>query len=149
MTSLGLRTDDATSKRMSRQRRRDTGAEQVLRSALHALGYRYTVDSPLPGLTRRRSDLTFSRRRIVVFVDGCFWHRCPQHGTLPKRNSDWWAKKLERNVERDVETNTQLEASGWRVVRIWEHEPVDLAVAKVVAVLGPPHPSKGDRVDPF
>lgn len=120
---------------MSRQRSRDTEAELQLRRALYALGYRYRIDMPIAGLPRRRADLTFTRRKVVVFVDGCFWHACPQHATHPKRNSDWWSAKLQRNIERDRETDAHLRRMGWRVIRIWEHEPLDAAVAAVTRAL--------------
>lgn len=65
----------------------------------------------------------FTRWKVAAFVDGCFWHGCPEHRTLPKSNRDWWAQKLERNRLRDQETNALLRAAGWTVVRVWEHEP--------------------------
>ncbi|MGV0646747.1 very short patch repair endonuclease [Mycolicibacterium sp. XJ2546] len=124
-----------TSARMSRQRTRDTDAELGLRKLLHAKGYRYRVNRPLPGLSRRRADLTFSKQRTIVFVDGCFWHVCPHHGTRPKRNSEWWARKLARNVARDRETDEHLALMGWKVVRVWEHETAAAAAEKVEAAL--------------
>lgn len=120
---------------MSRQKRRDTGPEMRLRRALHALGYRYRVDLPIQGMVRRRADLTFSRARVAVFVDGCFWHGCPRHGAQPDRNQAWWAAKLRRNFERDRETDEYLRGIGWIPVRIWEHEPLDSALAKVTSAL--------------
>ncbi len=120
---------------MSRQATRDTAPEMALRRRLHAAGFRYRVDHrPVPGL-RRRADLVFTRRRVAVFVDGCFWHRCPQHGTRPSSNAEWWEAKLARNAERDAETNRLLTDAGWRVVRIWEHEDPETAVEKVVRAL--------------
>lgn len=117
--------------RMSRQRVRDTAPELALRRALHAEGLRYRVDvAPLPGL-RRRADLVFTRARVAVFVDGCFWHCCPEHGTLPQSNAQWWRAKLERNAERDRDTDRVLNEAGWLVLRFWEHEPADLAAARV------------------
>ncbi len=120
---------------MSRQRRRDTGAELSLRRILHARGLRYRVDSALPGLPRRRADLSFPRQRLVVLVDGCFWHGCPEHKTAPKRNAGWWATKLARNVERDRETDAHLADLGWRVIRIWEHEDPEGAADRVEAAV--------------
>src|SRR4051794_37609063 len=87
-------TDARTSERMARQRRRDTETELSLRRVLHARGLRYRVALAVPGMPRRRADITFTKQRVVVFVDGCFWHACPEHGTRPKRNHDWWANKL-------------------------------------------------------
>src|SRR4051812_3182040 len=107
---------------MAKQRTRDTAAEVQLRRLLHARGLRYRVDAAIPGLPRRRADLTFATSRVIVFVDGCFWHGCQEHKTAPKANADWWATKLARNVERDRETEAHLASLGWRVVRIWEHE---------------------------
>nr|WP_276202972.1 very short patch repair endonuclease [Jiangella muralis] len=126
-------TNEITSRRMSRQRRRDTEAELSLRRVLHARGLRYRVDAALPGLPRRRADLSFPRQRLAVFVDGCFWHGCPVHKTEPKNNAAWWAAKLARNIERDRETDAHLADLGWRVVRIWEHEDPELAADLVEA----------------
>jgi DNA mismatch endonuclease (patch repair protein) len=108
--------------RMERQRRRDTGPELAVRKALHAKGLRYRVDiPPIPG-TRRRADIVFTRVRVAVFVDGCFWHGCPQHATLPKSNTAWWTAKLDANRHRDRDTDEQLLRAGWTVLRVWEHE---------------------------
>ena len=97
----------------------------AVRRRLHALGYRYRVDyRPLPDL-RARGDLVFTRARVVVFVDGCFWHRCPQHATSPRHNGAWWRAKFDINVARDRATERRLAKAGWRVVRIWEHETPD------------------------
>src|SRR4051812_7431931 len=94
--------------RLRRQRVRDTVPEMALRKRLHAMGLRYRVDHPpLPGL-RRRADIVFTRARVAVYVDGCYWHRCPEHGTTPKNNAEWWAAKLQRNVERDRDTDRRL-----------------------------------------
>jgi DNA mismatch endonuclease, patch repair protein len=101
--------------------RRDTPCELAIRSAVHATGLRFRVDWPLPG-TRRRADLVFVRARVAVFVDGCFWHGCPKHGTWPKANAEWWRNKIATNVQRDRDTDEWLEASGWTVLRFWEHD---------------------------
>ena len=123
-------SDEARS-RMETQRRRDTGPELALRRALWARGWRYRVDHQvLPGL-RRRADLVFVGPRVAVFVDGCFWHRCPEHGTTPRANRDWWVHKLDGNVQRDRDTDARLRAAGWLVVRVWEHETTADAVARV------------------
>lgn len=89
----------------------------------------------MPGL-RRRADLVFPRRRVAVYVDGCFWHSCPQHATHPKNNAQWWAEKLAANVARDRDTDERLETDGWSVVRVWEHEPAGSAADKVQTALG-------------
>jgi DNA mismatch endonuclease (patch repair protein) len=88
----------------------------------------------VPGL-RCRPDIIFPKVRVAVFVDGCFWHQCPQHGTEPRTNSGYWAAKLDRNVARDRRNDAALEAAGWRVVRVWEHESPSGGADRVVAVL--------------
>ena len=114
--------DASVARRMSRQARRDTAPEVALRRELHRRGLRFRVDWPLPGLPRRRADIAFTRRHIAVFVDGCFWHACPHHRTAPSSNADWWATKLEKNVQRDRDTDQHLHLLGWTVLRFWEHE---------------------------
>jgi DNA mismatch endonuclease (patch repair protein) len=117
-------------------RRRDTKPEVALRSALHAAGLRFRKDYRLDlGDVRVRPDIVFTRAKVAVFVDGCFWHCCPKHGTQPSRNSDYWAPKLARNVQRDREQDGALVAHGWRVIRIWEHEHLDDAVQRVMYVV--------------
>lgn len=107
---------------MSKLGRRDTLPERAIRSELHRRGFRFRVDRPpLPGL-RSRADIVFGPARVAVYVDGCFWHSCPEHGTRPKANAAWWERKLDRNRERDRETDRVLREHGWEVVRIWEHE---------------------------
>ena len=126
----------AIAARMSLVRRRDTGPEVALRRVLHARGLRFRVDvRPTPAL-RGRADIVFSRRRVAVYVDGCFWHGCPEHGVLPKSNSEWWRQKLVATAERDRRANEVLRDEGWGVVRIWEHEDVEAAADRVVAALG-------------
>ncbi|MFK5633746.1 very short patch repair endonuclease [Ornithinimicrobium sp. LYQ103] len=123
------------SARMARAARRETAPELALRRALHADGYRFRVVHPVPGNRRRSIDIAFTRARVAVFVDGCFWHGCPVHGTQPRANSEWWTTKLAANRERDVDTDRLLREAGWQVVRVWEHEPVEQAVAAVVAAV--------------
>ncbi|MEU6561801.1 very short patch repair endonuclease [Nocardia nova] len=135
MTSDRPPTDIATSARMSRQRRVGTAPEIALRSELHRRGLRYFVDrAPLKGL-RRRADLVFPRRKVAVYVDGCFWHSCPEHATRPKNNAQWWADKLAGNVARDRDTDARLIAAGWTVVRIWEHEDATAGADRVQSAL--------------
>jgi DNA mismatch endonuclease (patch repair protein) len=112
----------AVSARFQRQKIRDTAPEVALRKELHRRGLRYRLDVPLLGARRGRADILFSRAKVVVMVDGCFWHRCPDHGLSPKSNSDWWRQKLDRNVDRDRQTDAELLSRGWQVIRIWEHE---------------------------
>lgn len=95
------------------------------------MGYRYRVDYRPEKSLRCRGDLVFTKRKVIVFVDGCFWHGCPLHATSPKNNADWWREKLDANVKRDARNSVALSDLGWTVVRIWEHETVDEAVAQV------------------
>ncbi|MFF3416624.1 very short patch repair endonuclease [Streptomyces sp. NPDC002698] len=107
---------------MSRQGSRDTAPEVAVRRLLHAAGLRYRVNVPVPGMSRRTIDIAFTKARVAIFLDGCFWHGCPEHATHPKANAEWWRKKLDRNMSRDIETTEHLAASGWTVLRFWEHE---------------------------
>ena len=126
---------------MRGNRRTDTKPELALRTALHALGYRYRKDFRLDLPARRvRPDIAFTARKVAVFVDGCFWHACPDHGSQPKNNEWYWSPKLARNVERDRAADAALAQAGWIVVRLWEHVPVTEAVALVTAAVGDPRP---------
>jgi DNA mismatch endonuclease (patch repair protein) len=118
-------------------RRRDTAPELRLRSALHARGWRFRVDMRVDTGSgpKPRPDLVFTRRKVAVFVDGCFWHGCPQHGSLPKSNRGYWEPKLARNAQRDLRNDAALRAAGWSVVRLWEHEPLADALAAVEVAL--------------
>jgi len=116
---------------MTGQRRRDTQPELALRRGLWARGLRYRVDYRVLPELRRRADLAFVGPRVAVFVDGCFWHRCPDHGSTPRVNREWWVAKLDKNVERDRDTDARLRAEDWVVVRVWEHEDPADAVARV------------------
>lgn len=120
---------------MERQGRRDTKPELALRKELWGRGLRYRVDvAPIRGL-RRRADLVFSRSKVAVYVDGCFWHSCPTHATVPKSNREWWVAKLATNVDRDRDTDARLGEAGWMVVRVWEHEGVTEAADRVEAIV--------------
>jgi DNA mismatch endonuclease, patch repair protein len=123
---------------MACQQRRDTAPELLVRRRLHAAGLRYRVNAPLPTMPRRRADILFTRRRVAVFVDGCFWHGCPEHGTWPRANAGWWREKLERNVTRDKETDAVLRALGWTVIRAWEHEDPNSVAARIITILQTP-----------
>jgi DNA mismatch endonuclease (patch repair protein) len=120
---------------------RDSNPELALRRELRALGLRgYRVDARLPieGV-RRRSDVSFGPARVAVFVDGCYWHMCPEHGSAPKSNSEWWRNKFENTRRRDKDTDRRLLAAGWVPIRVWEHEDPKGAARRVQrAVSGRP-----------
>ena len=145
---------------MRANRRTDTKPELALRHALHRLGYRYRKDHrlDLDSGRRVRPDIVFTARKLAVFVDGCFWHACPEHGSKPKANEWYWSPKLVKNVERDRVNDAALMLAGWTVIRLWEHVPIDEAVTTVVTALaaagatpksqplaseGQPHASEG------
>jgi DNA mismatch endonuclease, patch repair protein len=105
--------------------RSESQIERALRSELHRRGLRFRKHaSPVPGL-RCRPDVVFTRQRLAVFVDGCFWHRCPEHGSEPKANHEWWQVKLDANVTRDRRNDAALGEAGWTVLRLWTHEPLE------------------------
>lgn len=118
---------------MQGNRGRDTGPELALRSILHARGLRFRVNQPLPFDRRRRADLTFPKAGLYVFVDGCFWHGCPEHFVEPKTRRDFWLGKINRNRARDVETQSLLEGQGATVIRVWEHDDIEAAASTVEA----------------
>ena len=131
-----VRPDPTMSARFSTQARDATKPEMALRRELHRRGLRYRVQYRVPGIPRRRVDIAFTRARLAVFVDGCFWHACPEHCVVPKSNTQWWEWKFAVNRARDSDTDMKLGDLGWRVLRLWEHEsPVDMAdrVATLVA----------------
>jgi len=135
-SASGLRpASDSVSERMSRTGRRDTSPEVRLRRALHAAGLRYRVDrAVLPGL-RRRPDIVFGPARVAVFVDGCFWHGCPEHATWPKNNAEFWREKIETNRQRDRDTDRRFAEAGWQVVRVWEHEDPLRAASEIQSLV--------------
>ncbi|WP_134653705.1 DNA mismatch endonuclease Vsr [Streptomyces sp. H23] len=117
---------------MRANRGKDTGPELALRRLLYRRGLRYRVDTrPIPEI-RRRADLVFSGPRVAVFVDGCFWHGCPEHYRAATRNAEFWRDKIEGNKSRDVETTEALRSAGWVVIRVWEHEAPESA-AELIA----------------
>ena len=124
---------DARRRIMQANRRRDTRPELAIRSMLHARGLRYRIDRPIPVREGRsiRPDMVFSAARVAVFIDGCFWHGCPLHGTSPKTNADYWLPKIAANRERDARNTAVLQAEGWMVIRAWTHESADAVVARV------------------
>jgi len=126
----------ARSLNMAAVKRTDTKPETILRKALHAAGYRFRKDYPVRVDGRLiRPDIAFTRRHVAVFVDGCFWHYCPLHRQIPATNSQFWADKLNANVDRDRMQNRLLTGAGWHVVRVWEHERVETALSSVAAAL--------------
>lgn len=122
----------ATRKSMLSNRSGKTKPELAVRRAAHRLGLRYLVDSaPLPGW-RSRADLLFPSLKLAVYVDGCFWHGCPEHYKEPSGSRQaFWRDKIQRNVERDEQTNAALFQEGWTVLRIWEHEDVPEAALRI------------------
>ncbi len=130
-----MSTDDHARRTMRANRRRDTGPELAVRRLLHAQGLRYRVDHRLAPPLRTRADIAFTRCRVAVFIDGCFWHGCPEHATQPKRNAGYWGPKLARNIERDRETDAALRALGWTVIRFWEHEDPSGVADAIAAVV--------------
>jgi DNA mismatch endonuclease (patch repair protein) len=134
--ALGVEKKSSTraseSARMARVRQRDTTPEVELRRELHSRGLRYRVDRSVPGLdARRRPDIVFGPAKVAVYVDGCFWHCCPVHGSKPKTNQSYWLPKLEANVARDRDTDRRLRELDWEVVRIWEHEEPEIAASGI------------------
>ncbi|MFQ6397620.1 very short patch repair endonuclease [Nocardia sp. KC 131] len=122
---------------MQANRSRDTRPELALRRAVHALGLRYRVAArPVPSL-RRTADLVFIGPKVAVFLDGCFWHGCPEHHTVAVRNGAYWAEKVAKNRMRDADTDRRLAAAGWAVVRIWEHEDPLPAARRVLGIVSP------------
>ena len=123
--------DEAALARMKAAKSKDTKPEIQLRSLLHRKGLRYRIDvRPIYHLNRR-ADIVFRATKVAVFVDGCFWHGCPEHGTWPKANAEFWEEKIKRNRERDSETNKILEGLGWTVQRVWEHEDMEIAAENI------------------
>lgn len=127
-------SDQNVSKRMRANPKRDTKPEVRVRSGLHRAGLRFRKNLMIRLPERSvRPDIVFTRAKLAVFIDGCFWHQCPEHGNVPRTNVDYWVPKLRRNVERDRATDAALEVAGWHVIRAWEHEPVEQTVERVLA----------------
>lgn len=126
----------AVYERMRRQRRRDTAPEMALRRAIYRRGLRYRLHLRLDPLERRTADVVFPKERVAVFVDGCFWHGCPDHGRSRNPvNGSYWLQKIERNRIRDADTTNKLRGAGWRVVRVWEHQEPEAAAESVEAAV--------------
>lgn len=128
-------SSDGARATMKANRGRDTTPELRLRRVLHATGLRYRVDWPLPFDRRRRADIAFTKQRVAVFVDGCFWHGCPEHFVTPKANADFWARKIKANRTRDMDSEERLRSHGWTVLRCWEHEDSIDVAAQVAMVV--------------
>ncbi|MFI2213762.1 very short patch repair endonuclease [Streptomyces sp. NPDC020141] len=138
-------SSDGSRASMRANRSRDTGPELALRRAVHSRGMRYRVAArPIKEL-RRTADLVFTRAKVAVFLDGCFWHGCPEHHTVAVRNGAYWAAKVERNRTRDLDTNQRLTEAGWAVVRVWEHEDPVEAAARVEAAVSAARRKGPDR----
>jgi len=120
---------------MQANKRRDTLPELRLRSALFRMGLRFRVDRrPVAAITGR-ADVVFTRRRVAVFVDGCYWHGCPTHYVAPRTNAGYWSGKVDGNRRRDAATSAALIEAGWRVVRVWEHDEPLGAAAAIAAIV--------------
>lgn len=128
-------SSDAALIRMKAAKPRNTAPEIAVRNILEGMGLSFEVDSYLREGLRRRADIAFRSNKVAIFVDGCFWHGCPVHGTWPKANSEFWRLKIEKNKERDRDTDRRLTEAGWNVVRIWEHEDPDDAASRIVSLL--------------
>jgi len=120
---------------MKSARREDTKPERQLRSHLHRLGFRFRIHQKVLEGVRRKADVVFRSVRVVVLVDGCFWHGCPQHGTWPRENAAFWRDKIETNQRRDADTDRRLAEAGWLVIRVWEHEEPSAAAALIAEVV--------------
>ena len=130
-------TSPTATKKMRSNRRSDTKPEVLLRSLLHQYGLRFRKDYPilLPSGKRVHADIVFTRTKTAVFVDGCFWHCCPEHGTIPKSNQEYWVPKLKQNVDRDRTIDRELQSAGWIVLRLWEHVSPEAAREEVLSAL--------------
>lgn len=127
----------ATRKSMQGNRRKDTAPELAVRRLLHAAGLRFRVDYPIEAGERRvRPDVVFTRRKIALFLDGCYWHGCPDHCRIPASNRDYWTAKIQRNRDRDKRATEALTVAGWTVLRAWEHEPTEAVAERVLGLLG-------------
>lgn len=120
---------------MASVRQKGTQVEINLRRALHDKGLRYRLNVPLLTSPRRSADIVFPRARVAVFVDGCFWHGCPEHASWPKSNADFWREKIETNRSRDADTDQRLTALGWEPIRIWEHEDATRAANRIAELV--------------
>lgn len=142
-------SSEAARRRMQAAVPRDTAPEVALRAELDRLGLVYLIDQPVIAGVRRRADIVFVDEHVAVFVDGCFWHGCPIHGTWPKQNAEFWREKIETNRRRDTDTDRRLAEAGWRSVRVWEHEDAGEAARRIFGiVLGALPPEARGRIEP-
>lgn len=118
-------SSQAARSRMLAAKQRDTKPEIELQTLLEKAGLQFEVNALLPIGLRRRADILIRDAQLAVFVDGCFWHGCPIHGTWPKQNAEFWRKKIETNKQRDRDTDNRLQEAGWRVIRVWEHQDME------------------------
>lgn len=123
------------SRRMARVRQKGTGAELAIRKELYRMGARYRVDFAVLKKPRRVADIAFPGLEIAVFVDGCFWHGCPEHASWPKQNAEFWRQKIETNRARDLDTDSRLVALGWEPIRVWEHESPASAAQRIMGLV--------------
>jgi len=134
-SSQSWASSETVRRQMQANKSRDTKPELALRSRIHQMGLRYRVGArPVPGI-RRTADIVFTRVRVAVFLDGCYWHGCPEHYRPARRNEQFWREKIEGNRVRDAETDRLLREAGWTVVRVWEHEEIDAAAERVRTVV--------------
>lgn len=124
-----------TGKRLAQVKQANTSPEIALRQKLHARGLRYRVQVPFLKKPRRTADIVFHGKKVAIFVDGCFWHGCPEHATRPKSNSAFWKDKILTNRAHDQDTNRKLVGAGWKVLRVWEHEDPVKAVDRIETLL--------------
>lgn len=147
MVEKPVASSSGVAERMSRQRVADTEPELRVRRLLFAAGMRFRKHYPVPGYPRRSIDIAFPRRRLAIFLDGCFWHGCSEHKSMPKANDGWWALKIEENRRRDRETTADLKGRGWRVMRFWEHEAPDAVVTAIAQELEKANGERGNGQD--
>lgn len=127
---------------MAKVRQKGTDAELAVRRELFRAGARYRVDYVVVRNPRRVADIAFPGLKIAVFIDGCFWHGCPEHASWPKRNAEFWRQKIEANRARDADTDARLIAQGWKVIRVWEHEAPAVAAKRIERILSETRASK-------
>lgn len=130
-----LPSSNAALARMQASKPRDTAPEKALRSELFKKGLRFHIDAKPIREFNRKSDIIFRTAKVAVFVDGCFWHGCPIHGTQAKANAEFWRNKIKQNQLRDLDTNKKLKKAGWKVIRVWEHENPEKAAEKILKIV--------------